>query len=54
MVAKIWAVLNTSDSVCLWVDVAADLQDSIDLADELHANGQGGFGDRAAKLFPGQ
>ena len=50
--ARIWAVLYTSDSGCssrleIWVN----LQDGIDFTDELHANGQSGFGYRAAKLY---
>lgn len=40
MVAKIWAVLNRSDSSCSsGLRFLADLQDCIDFADKLHANG---------------
>ena len=53
--ARSWAVLDTSISnrssgLVAW----ANLQDGIDFTDELHANRQGGFSDRATKLYASQ
>ena len=33
-----------------WFGGGGELQDGVDFADELHADGEGGFGDGAAEL----
>ena len=53
--ARIWAVLERSDSSCTSrMRLRIDLQNGVDLADELHPNGQGSLRDRATELSESQ
>lgn len=53
--ARIWAVLERSDPIrTSRLELQIDLQDGVDLADELHPDGQGSLGDRATELCKSQ